>query len=158
MVAFGIGLWLILSLGGMLLKAPEDLAGTWALHDPDEAADDETPAKTMVIEQSGRYFRLLLDDRNIAMRLADQATRTDHGLLQTVITLRGESGQATFVGVPGSDRFELELTGRQSGRWTATCVERLYPRPKRPRRSAARSPTAPATHPATVPATSNARL
>lgn len=141
-----------------MLKAPEDLAGTWALHDPAEAAAGDTPGKTMVIEQSGRYFRLLVDDRDIAMRLVDQTTRTEGATLQTVITLRGESGGATFVGVPGGDLFDLELTGGRSGRWTAKCVERLYPRPRRARRSAARSTTAPATRPATAPATSNARL
>jgi hypothetical protein len=157
LVAFGIGLWAILSFGSILLKAPEDLAGRWELYDQEEVgvgASSDARTQVLLIEQSGQYFKLTLEGRQMGMKLLDQRISTTGANQQTVITLDGAAGQAVFTGPEGGDLFVLELTGAKSGKWIARCVERLYPKPTRRARSVAPPTTLPATHPTTA----NARL
>jgi hypothetical protein len=127
-VVFACGLWAILGIG-RTLAAPADLAGTW---EPASAVD---PAPKLVIEQSGKFAEVSIDDGpRLQMRVAEQQpdpADPKHIRLKLVhadVTLHA-------AGVARGDAFDFELADKRSQTrqtWQARRVVRKYPVAKGP--------------------------
>jgi hypothetical protein len=140
---FGAGLWAIISFGSILLRAPTDLSGKWELRAPTTAADD--PADhTMAVQQSGRYFNVLLDGRPHSMKLRSEepAKRSNN----VSIVVAGESMELALQGTIDGDSYTLKSdgAGAPSGVWNAKRVERTYPQRRRQHHPASQPSTEPA--------------
>lgn len=122
---FAAGLWAILSFGSILLHAPTDLAGKWELHPED--APESPAAHTLAIDQSGRYFQIVLDDKHFPARQTQQeriTSATDPDEVR--IALSGGGNELVFSGPDDSDAYRLETRGTAPGRWQAVRVARTY--------------------------------
>jgi len=125
---FACGLWAILGYGRSL-SAPADLAGTW---EPASAVD---PAPKLVIEQSGKFAEVSIDDGpRLHMRVAEQQpdpADPKHVRLKFVhpdLTLHA-------AGISHGDAFDFELADRHSQTrqtWQARRVIRKYPEARGP--------------------------
>ena len=120
-----VGLWAVLSLGAGL-EAPPDLAGTWEVLD-----SDSSPAhlgKTLVIEQSGKYFRLGFQNGTLLdLKLTGRATARRGEGYARVLELSGRGTSVRFELDPGSDRMALEMSGGTAGSAVARRTARTYP-------------------------------
>ena len=125
LVLFGAGLWAIISAGSILLRAPTDLSGQWELR-PIGSAADASP-RTMLVEQSGRYFRIRIDDRAHSLRLVSDKPE------RKTLSLQGDGIQVVFQRqVAEGEQYTLQATGSAlQGTWNAIRSNR--PKPNAPR-------------------------
>lgn len=136
---FGVGLWAILSVGSIWLRAPEDLSGQWQVHALDAGADD-IPLLTMSIEQSGKFFKLTIQDRGYDLKLTDQTRVGADGSPRTTMHLVGNLASATFQGTPGGDEYSFHFDGPIRGAWRAVRTRRTY-KPSPPQTNLAPAPS-----------------
>jgi hypothetical protein len=127
LAVFGAGLWAILSFGSILLEAPTDLAGRWELRP--EGAPDSAAAHTLAIDQSGKYFQIVLDGTHFPARQAQQEKITSPTSPDEVrIALAGGGNELVFSGPADADAYWLETRGTAPGSWRAVRVARTYPK------------------------------
>ena len=119
LLVFGLGLWAILSVGAIWLRAPEDLAGRWELIGP----EGEQSATEMRIEQSGRYFNILVGGKRLDMKVVQAQVA---GSQELHLRLVGGEDIVTFRGPGGGDDFEVVFEGSHPGRWHAKRTSRTY--------------------------------
>jgi hypothetical protein len=127
LIAFGIGLWAIITTGSVFLHAPHDLSGTWVLRQ--EPASAPEAFRELNIDQSGRFFRISFNGQAHSLSL-ESSQRTDTGELR--IVLRGNSLGAEFRTTPGSYRYDLQTSGALSGRWLAVRKSTAHRQPRAP--------------------------
>ena len=130
---FGAGLWAILSFGSILLQAPTDLAGQWELHDPSASVTTDggelIAAHKMTIDQSGRYFQIIIDQQRFSLKEADRKKFDNPtGPDEVRITISSGPNELTFFGVPNGDEYQLQSRGIAAGTWRAIRVARTYPK------------------------------
>jgi hypothetical protein len=124
---FGAGLWAILSFGSIMLHAPTDLAGKWELR-PQEAPESSA-AHTLAIDQSGKYFQIVLDNQHFPARQTQQEGITSPTSPDQVrVALAGGGNELVFSGAADADVFWLETRGTAPGSWRAVRVARAYPK------------------------------
>jgi hypothetical protein len=119
LLVFGLGLWAILSVGAIWLRAPADLAGRWKLIGPEGAQH----ATEMRIEQSGRYFYILVGGKRLDLKV--QAAHVV-GSQELHLRLAGGEDVVTFRGPGRGDDFEVVFEGSHPGRWHAKRISRTY--------------------------------
>src|SRR5688572_19986926 len=96
-LAFGFGLWVILSYGS-LLEAPENLAGKWDLIPATSPPIETDLTGPMVIEQSGQFVNLRFGSgRRIQVKLID-TTDAPHGQPARTVQLRNSDWHMTVAG------------------------------------------------------------
>jgi hypothetical protein len=101
------------------------------------------PIHVLRIEQSGRYFQVVLGAQSYPMKLAGEQVLKGGPRAIDQLTIRLVNGGIgmTFEGRPGdSDEYLLTCTGVIQGTWRAVRIDTPYPR-----RAAARPATRPAT-------------
>jgi hypothetical protein len=112
LVVLVAGLWTVLSIGRHL-HAPRDLAGKWQLIPLSPGAKPQL----MTVEQSGLFFQVGFEKGPpLDLKLKDDSKQI----------LTGKNCQLTFTG-PTDDDKTVELTGKQSGRWTAHRTLHAFP-------------------------------
>ena len=127
LVMLAAGLWIIIGFGS-LLHAREDLAGDWEL--TPEAAAQSVESRPMKVEQSGRYFNIILPGgESLRMKMIDEAVVDQRFGEHKRITLSGEGVQATFEGRSRGDLWRFSLDGKVQGAFVAHLVGRVYPKP-----------------------------
>jgi len=122
LVAFGFGLWAIITTGSVFLRAPHDLSGTWELTPTVAGAQRHE----LSIDQSGRFFRTFVDGQAHSMNLQSQQQR-DGGLYE--IQLDGQTLKLLFRSVRGSNDYDLIGSGAMQGQWRAVQVKPATNRP-----------------------------
>jgi hypothetical protein len=128
---FAAGLWGIITLGSISLRAPLDLSGDWNLTPQDGPNDVNAPRK-ISMQQSGRYSHVVFEgDKKTSYELkrtVEQRQSQAAGRDQIVVTLAGDGMEMTFTGMaplPGEqplDEYQLNLASKDgpSGSWIAT--------------------------------------
>ena len=115
---FAAGIWLIFYIG-TFLHAPIDLAGEWEL----QTGDPERPQK-LVIEQSGKFFSIQLDDQPpIDMKLIEQSNADD---MEVNVLAAGGERELRVSRQGGEADFEIELKGEITQQWQARRISRAY--------------------------------
>jgi hypothetical protein len=123
------GLWLIISYGSTL-HAREDLAGEWELTPEKPSAGVDV--KRMKVEQSGKYFNIVLPQgRAIQMKLTEEAVVDQRFGEHKRIVLQSSNTTARFEGRSGGDLWRFYLDGAEQGAYLARLTDRLYPKPAR---------------------------
>jgi hypothetical protein len=122
LVAFGIGLWAIITTGSIFLRAPHDLSGTWELTPSVAGAEWHE----MTIDQSGRFFRAVVDGQTHSLNLQSQQ-QPDPGLYE--IHLNGQTLKLLFRSMRGSTDYEVTGAGALQGQWRAVRAKTAAHRP-----------------------------
>jgi hypothetical protein len=109
---FGAGLWLILSIGNVMLHAPTDLSGTWRLW-----AMDGPQEHQMVVQQSGRYLRLDLDHHSYDLKMTQDRQHNGYDTSESLpIELSGANGLQMIFDRPTSQaEYSIRLSGPVQG-------------------------------------------
>src|SRR4051812_4723870 len=111
------GLWLIIGFGATL-HAREDLAGEWELTPERPTAVSEP--QHMRVEQSGRYFSIILADRApMRMKMTEESIYDQRFGEHKRIILTGDGATAKFEGRSKADLWRLYLDGTVHGEYIA---------------------------------------
>jgi hypothetical protein len=117
LLVFIAGMWVIIAFGSTLQAQP-DLAGEWELA-PEGREAGETIHAT--IEQSGRYLRMRLPDKQLDLRIKSSAGRIE--------LTGGEKETLTFDPSPSPSTYRLTIQSSdgQHKRYSARITQRTYP-------------------------------
>jgi hypothetical protein len=116
LVAFGIGLWAIITTGSVFLRAPHDLSGGWELS-PIPSGAQTTSISELNIDQSGRFFRVTFDGQSHALSLASEEHRA--GTRDVQVQLSGSNLQLDFQNTANPREYHLRASGTIQGQWLA---------------------------------------
>ena len=117
LLAFGSGLWLILSTGNRFLVAPVDLSGTWTLRPAGVPADAGKPA-SLVVQQSGRYVNVRGTGKPQSLVL--EAARLSGPAGSQTIAMSGAGERLLWTQIPGKPDFVISGSSVVPGDWHAT--------------------------------------
>jgi hypothetical protein len=144
-LVFIAGMWVILAFGSTLQAQP-DLAGEWELL---PEGRDSGEAIRATIEQSGRYVRMKLPEKQYDLRISSSSGR---------IELTGDAnGPVTFDPSPSPSTYRVTLAAShgQRRRYSGRITQRTYPHTPAGNQPQTKnlSPSAPAAPSATGPTT-----
>jgi hypothetical protein len=115
LLAFGLGLWAVLSIGGFL-RAPPDVHGTWTLvprRPGTTQPADGAKELPLTIDQSGRFARATVSG---AARDLTLKHKTDEG----TVTFHGGGWQLTFSLRDHPQTVSITGTGNVDGDYLAS--------------------------------------
>lgn len=114
---FGSGLWAVITLGTVLLRAPHDLSGRWELR-PRGAPANAKPSHVLHIDQSGRFLQVTIDGRTYPMKLIADEPGAMPGQRRILIT--GNGTEILFHRSLGPQRYTVRTHGLiPDGPWNA---------------------------------------
>jgi hypothetical protein len=118
LIAFGIGLWGIITTGSLFLRAPHDLSGRWELRER-QAGPDDDPTHELMVDQSGRYFRVIFDKQSYSLALvSERREKARHAQLE----LRNGKLNLQFESIAGSKAYRVQADGAIKGQWVGVRV------------------------------------
>jgi hypothetical protein len=119
LIAFGIGLWGIITTGSVFLRAPHDLSGKWELRER-QASPDDDPVHEMLVDQSGRFFRVSIDQQAHSLTLAAETHQKQEPRVQ--IRLDSSTLKLKFERSADPNQYLVRASGPIQGHWLGTRI------------------------------------